>query len=177
MVSKTLFQGKSHNINRLCRCYKLENYRGVLMGRIQVQMIDSTVSFDWWRKLLQHFVSIGDELEIRCWKEETGEIQKASLYGTPMEDKSEVSVRGLVTVELLSGLLKECGTRVVWQKRGVPAMLGRSTETNRRQGLQKYPGSMEPGYFLLSLRSPLASNARNSGMDITAGAAARRPRP
>ena len=77
------------------------------MGRIQVQMIDSTVSFDWWRKLLQHFVSIGNELEIRCWKEETEEIQKASLYGIPMEDKSEVSVRGVVTVELLSELLEE----------------------------------------------------------------------
>lgn len=77
------------------------------MSRIQLQMIDNSVSLDWWRELVQHFVSSGDELEIRCWKEETEEIQQASFYGEPMEDKYEVSIKGTVTAELLTELLME----------------------------------------------------------------------
>ena len=74
------------------------------MSQIQVQMIDNTVSSDWWRKLVQHFVKVGDELEIRCWKEETAEIQQASLYGKPVSEKHEVSIKGTVTTKLLAEL-------------------------------------------------------------------------
>ena len=85
----------------------MRSCEGVLMSRIQVQMIDHSVSSDWWRKLIQHFVRTGDDLEIRCWKEETVEIQQASLYGKPSEDGSEVSIKGRVTAKLLSELLAE----------------------------------------------------------------------
>ncbi len=77
------------------------------MSRIQIQMIDNTVSSDWWRKIVRHFVRIDDELEIRCWKEETAEIQQASLYGKPSKDKFEISIRGMVTAKLLAELLSE----------------------------------------------------------------------
>lgn len=77
------------------------------MSKIQVQMIDCSVSSNWWKKLIKHFIRIGDELEIRCWKEETVEIQWASLYGKLVEDVYEVSIRGTVTPELLAELLTE----------------------------------------------------------------------
>ena len=71
------------------------------MNYISVQMTDNTVSSSWWKKLVRHFVKAGDELEIRCWKEEADEIRAASRYGKPTEDKNEVSVRGIVTEEFL----------------------------------------------------------------------------
>lgn len=77
------------------------------MSQIQVQMIDNTVSSDWWRKLVQHFVKVGDELEVRCWKEETAEIQQASLYGKPVNEMYEVSIKGIVTTKLLTELLTD----------------------------------------------------------------------
>lgn len=77
------------------------------MGLIQLQMTDLSVSSDWWKKLVKHFACIGDELEIRCWKEETLEIKQASLYGTPLEDGFEVAVKGTVTDEFLTELLTE----------------------------------------------------------------------
>ena len=52
---------------------------------------------------MRHFVRVGDSFEIRCWREETSETEKASLYGVSAEDSYEVSVKGVVT----DGLLKE----------------------------------------------------------------------
>ena len=49
----------------------------------------------------------GDRLEIRCWKEETAEIQQAAFYGEPVEDNYEVSIKGIVSEELRSELLSE----------------------------------------------------------------------
>ena len=77
------------------------------MGTIRLQVIDDSISSDWWKKLVGRFVWIGDELEIRCWKEEVLEIQQASRYGTPSEDGLEVSVKGTVTDALLTELLTE----------------------------------------------------------------------
>lgn len=77
------------------------------MSRIHVQMTDHTASADWWRTLIRHFVRTGDELELRCWKEETEELRRASLYGKPVEDQYEVSVTGTVTDGLLTELLTE----------------------------------------------------------------------
>ena len=77
------------------------------MGTIHLQVIDYSISSDWWKKLVGQFVCVGDELEIRCWKKEIFEIQQASRYGTLMDDGFEVSVKGTVTDALLTELLAE----------------------------------------------------------------------
>jgi len=77
------------------------------MKEISLQMIDRTISSFWWKELIKYFVRTGDRLEIRCWKEETDEIQQASVYGDPAEDHYEVSVKGIVCEKLLSELLSE----------------------------------------------------------------------
>ena len=77
------------------------------MGQIQMQMIDCSVSSGWWKDLAARFISPGDELEIRCWKEEPAEIEQASSYGLPQEDGYEVSIQGTVTAEFLAELLSE----------------------------------------------------------------------
>ena len=77
------------------------------MGAISLQMIDKKTSSDWWRKVIKHFVNVGDAFEIRCWKEEIDEIRQASLYGNPTEDKNEVSIKGVVTAELLTEFLSD----------------------------------------------------------------------
>ena len=56
---------------------------------------------------MEHFVKAGDTFEIRCWREEAAEIGEASLYGTAVADRYEVSVKGSVTEELLGKLLTE----------------------------------------------------------------------
>ena len=56
---------------------------------------------------MEHFVKVGDAFEIRCWREEAAEIGEASLYGTAVADRYEVSVKGSVTEELLGKLLTE----------------------------------------------------------------------
>ena len=77
------------------------------MGIIQLQVVDHSVPSDWWKKLVKHFVHAGNELEIRCWKEETAEIKQASRYGKPLEDGLEISIKGMVTDALLTELLAE----------------------------------------------------------------------
>lgn len=54
-----------------------------------------------------HFVRVGDAIEIRCWREETAEIEEASSYGAAVNDGHEVSVKGIVTKDLLEKLLSE----------------------------------------------------------------------
>ena len=56
---------------------------------------------------MEHFIRVGDTFEIRCWREETAEIREASLYGTAIDDKYEVSIKGMVTKEMLEKLLTE----------------------------------------------------------------------
>ena len=77
------------------------------MKQFGVQMIDNSVSSQWWKTIIEHFVKIGDTFEIRCWREEVTEIGEASLYGTATYDKYEVSIKGSVTKELLEKLLIE----------------------------------------------------------------------
>ncbi len=77
------------------------------MGQIQLQMIDHFVSSQWWRELMGHFMQVGDKLEIRCWEEETEEIRQASMYGTPVDARNEVSIQGIVTADLIAELLSE----------------------------------------------------------------------
>ena len=77
------------------------------MREISLQMIDHTISSFWWKELVEHFVQAGDKLEIRCWKEEFAEIQQAASYGIPTEDNCEVSIKGIVSEELIAELLSE----------------------------------------------------------------------
>lgn len=77
------------------------------MKRFSVQMIDYSISSDWWNKIINHFIRVGDAFEIRCWKEEISEITRASLYGVATDDKNEVSIKGTITNELLRELLTE----------------------------------------------------------------------
>ena len=77
------------------------------MREISLQMIDRRISSDWWKKLVKYFVKVDDSLEIRCWKEESAEIQQASMYGNPIEDNYEVSIKGVVSERFISELLSE----------------------------------------------------------------------
>ncbi len=77
------------------------------MGSISLQMIDNRISSHWWKKLIEHFIKVGDAFEIRCWKEELDEIRQASLFGKPMEDYNEISIKGVVSAELLTELLSD----------------------------------------------------------------------
>ncbi len=78
------------------------------MNQFGVQMIDHSVSSQWWKTIIAHFVRVGDPFEIRCWREETTEIKEASFYGTVVDnDKYEVSINGTVTKDLLEKLLIE----------------------------------------------------------------------
>lgn len=77
------------------------------MKRFAVQMIDNSISSDWWKTIMEHFTNVGDTFEIRCWKEEVSEITRASLYGAAIDDKNEVSIMGIVTKELIEELLAD----------------------------------------------------------------------
>ena len=77
------------------------------MKQFSVQMMDNSVSSQWWKKIMEHFVRVGDTFEIRCWREEVAEIEQASLYGTTIDSKYEVSIKGIMTNDLLKKLLTE----------------------------------------------------------------------
>ena len=77
------------------------------MKQFSVQMMDNSVSSQWWKKIMEHFVRVGDTFEIRCWREEVAEIEQASLYGTTIDSKYEVSIKGVTTNDLLKKLLTE----------------------------------------------------------------------
>ena len=77
------------------------------MKQFSVQMMDNSVTSQWWKKIMEHFVRVGDTFEIRCWREEVAEIEQASLYGTTIDSKYEVSIKGVMTNDLLKKLLTE----------------------------------------------------------------------
>ncbi len=77
------------------------------MKNVWIEMVYNRVPRDWWTAIIRRFVSTGDALEIRCWREEEQETAAASRYGTPTEDGGEVSVRGVVTAELIDELLAD----------------------------------------------------------------------
>ena len=77
------------------------------MREISLQTIDRHISSVWWKKLIQYFIQVGDNLEIRCWKEEDAEIQQASVYGKPTNENYEVSIKGIVSEHFISELLSE----------------------------------------------------------------------
>ena len=80
------------------------------MKQFGVRMIDNSISSQWWKGIMNHFVKIGNVFEIRCWKEEIAEIESASLYGVAVDDKYEISIKGTVTKELHEKLLIEYPT-------------------------------------------------------------------
>ncbi len=75
------------------------------MREISLQMLDRKISSLWWKEIVKHFIKVGDCLEIRCWKEETTEIQQASMYGNTTDDNYEVSIKGVVTEQFISELI------------------------------------------------------------------------
>jgi len=77
------------------------------MREISLQMLDRKISSLWWKEIVKHFIKVGDCLEIRCWKEETTEIQQASMYGNTTDDNYEVSIKGVVTEQFISELISE----------------------------------------------------------------------
>ena len=56
---------------------------------------------------MRHFARAGDSFEIRCWREEISEIENASWYGVSAADSYEVSIKGVVTDDLLKEWLTE----------------------------------------------------------------------
>lgn len=57
--------------------------------------------------MIHHFIRVGDHFEVRCWKEETQEILQAKRYGEAIEDGNEISIKGVLTDELLLELMGE----------------------------------------------------------------------
>ena len=77
------------------------------MREISLQMLDHNISSFWWKEIVKHFVQVGDKLEIRCWKEETAEIQQAAIYGNPTNENYETSIKGVVSEQFVSELMSE----------------------------------------------------------------------
>ena len=70
-------------------------------------MVDNTVSSEWWKTIIHHFIKVGDNFEIRCWKEETEEILQVKRYGKAIADGNEISIKGAFVDELLLELMEE----------------------------------------------------------------------
>ena len=77
------------------------------MKRFSIQMVNNTVSSEWWKTIIHHFIRVGDKFEVRCWKEETQEKLQAKRYGEVTEDGNEISIKGVFTDELLLELMAE----------------------------------------------------------------------
>lgn len=77
------------------------------MKRISIQMIDNTVSSEWWKTIIHHFLRVGDIFEVRCWKEETQEVLQAKRYGKATTDGNEISIKGVLVDDLLLELMEE----------------------------------------------------------------------
>ena len=80
---------------------------GHAMKRFGIQMIDHSVSSDWWKTIIKHFFKVGDNFEIRCWKEEIEEILQAQHYGTATDEGNETSIKGVLTDKLLLELMTD----------------------------------------------------------------------
>ena len=80
------------------------------MKRVSIQMVDNTVSSEWWKTIIHHFLRVGDNFELRCWEEETQEILQAERYGVATTEGHEVSIQGVIVDELLLELMEETPT-------------------------------------------------------------------
>lgn len=80
-------------------------------------MVDNTVSSAWWKTIIHHFIRVGNDFEIRCWKEEMEEILQAKRYGEATEEDNEISIKGIFVDELLLELMAENPTdKVIYNK-------------------------------------------------------------
>ena len=80
--------------------------------KFNIQMVDNTVSSEWWKTIIHHFIKVGDNFEIRCWKEETEEILLSNKFYSisvqySMRKKMEISIKGAFVDELLLELMEE----------------------------------------------------------------------
>jgi len=77
------------------------------MKRYNIQMINHNISSEWWKQIVEHFIRDGDNIEFRCWKEESAEISRAQCYGKAEEDGNELSIKAVITKELIEELMYE----------------------------------------------------------------------
>lgn len=77
------------------------------MAKFTVETIYTQVDARWWQRIMKRFVQPGDSFEIRCWQEEENEISAVMPYGRCEKDNMEVSVKGVMTRELLEDILVE----------------------------------------------------------------------
>ncbi len=71
------------------------------MKCIGVQMIDRNISSDWWKELIKLYVKENDKLQIRCWNEESDEIESALKYGSSHVEGYETCVDGVIYFSVL----------------------------------------------------------------------------
>lgn len=77
------------------------------MYTIRVQMLVQNVNSDWWKKIMNHFVRHGDEIEIHCWNEEKAEIKKAISFSYSIQTKNDFQtiIKGIVTSQMIEEFL------------------------------------------------------------------------
>ncbi len=88
------------------------------MKCIGVQMLDQRVSSDWWKAITALFVKENDKLQIRCWNEESDEIDHASKYGASHIEGNETCIDGFVCADFLDEILNsaEPDDKVIYNK-------------------------------------------------------------
>jgi len=76
-----------------------------------IYILEDVTNKEYWNLLFNHFAHEGDNLEIRCWKTEPAEIEKALCYGESKEQSQdalyEVSIKGVVTEEIKNKIMAE----------------------------------------------------------------------
>lgn len=76
------------------------------MPNIEIQVLDDTLSSEWWNYMIRYFIRIGDSMEIHCWNEESDEIESAMSYLSSERISSgfETIIRGVVTEKIIQDL-------------------------------------------------------------------------
>ena len=77
------------------------------MKRFGIQMIDHSVSSDWWKTIIKHFFKVGVNCQIRRLIDEIVEILQALHYGTSTDEGNETSIKGVLTDKLLLELMTD----------------------------------------------------------------------
>ncbi len=75
------------------------------MKCIGVQMLDQRISSDWWKAVTALLVKENDKLQIRCWNEESDEIDRALKYGASHIEGNETCIDGIVCADFRDELL------------------------------------------------------------------------
>ena len=83
------------------------------MKRISLNVIDygiNDINTKWWKQIMSVFLKPGSDFEIRCWKDEKEEIEKALRFGKLNEaekSKNEISINGNLTEKMIQEILAE----------------------------------------------------------------------